>query len=61
MIGTGTFDSCTGLTNVTISKTATMIGDYAFRDCTGLTNIDIPNSVDSICGESFPVVPDFVN
>ena len=30
-----------------------MIGDYAFGDCTGLTNIDIPNSVDSICGDSF--------
>lgn len=53
MIRTGAFDSCTGLTNVTISKTATMIGDYAFGDCTGLTNIDIPNSVDSICGEAF--------
>ncbi len=49
--GQGTFDYCTGLTNVTIVKSVTTIGDDAFVRCGGLRSVTIPNSVTSIgCG-----------
>ncbi len=44
----GSFESCSGLTSVTIPNSVTSIGDDAFRGCIGLTSVTIPNSVDSI-------------
>ena len=42
------FESCKGLTNVTIGNSVTSIGDYAFYSCSAITSIEIPNSVTSI-------------
>ena len=52
-IGDGAFDSCPGLTSVTIPNSVTSIGDYAFYLCSGLTSITIPNSVTSIGEAAF--------
>src|SRR6185369_6332772 len=42
------FNSCFGLTNVTIPNSVTSIGNNAFSYCTSLTNVTIPNSVTNI-------------
>ena len=47
-IGANAFNSCTGLTSVTIPNSVTSIGQGAFYDCTGLTSVTIPDSVTSI-------------
>ena len=47
-IGSRAFQSCTGLTSVTIPNSVTIIGDAAFTSCAGLTSITIPNSVTTI-------------
>ncbi len=52
-IGNFAFDSCTGLTEITIPDSVTSIGDYAFYWCTGLTEITIPDSVSSIGAYAF--------
>lgn len=39
------FDSCNGLTSVTIPNSVTEIGVNAFKTCYGLTSVTIPNSV----------------
>ena len=52
-IGDYAFDSCSGLTSVTIPNSVTSIGDYAFYGCSGLTSVTIPNSVTSIGDEAF--------
>lgn len=44
----GAFYNCSGLTNITVSDSATNIGDYAFFDCSALTKVAIGNSVISI-------------
>ncbi len=56
----GAFSGCSGLTDVTIPNSVTIIGiavitigNYAFRNCTGLTNIAIPNSVSIIGSGAF--------
>ena len=51
-IGQNVFNSCTGLTSVTIGSGVTSIGDGAFRS-TGLTSITIPDSVTSIGQQIF--------
>jgi hypothetical protein len=42
------FQSCTGLTSVTIPNSITTIRADAFSNCTGLTSVTIPNSVTTI-------------
>ena len=49
----GTFESCNGLTSVTIPNSVTSIGNYAFYYCSGLTSVIIPNSVTSIGSNAF--------
>ena len=44
----GVFDSCSGLTSITIPEAVTSIGAYAFASCSGLTSITIPEAVTSI-------------
>ena len=47
-IGNHAFQSCHGLTTVTIPNSVTKIGDYAFSQCIQLSYISIPNSVETI-------------
>lgn len=47
------FESCYGLTTVTIPDGLTNIGYAAFRHCTGLSSVTIPNSVTHIGGSAF--------
>ena len=42
------YESCFGLTSVTIPNSVTSIGSSAFGNCSGLTSVTIPNSVTSI-------------
>ncbi|WP_410059193.1 leucine-rich repeat domain-containing protein, partial [Barnesiella intestinihominis] len=52
-IGSGAFDSCTGLTTVTMGNSMKNIGSSAFAGCTGLTKVTIPNSVTEIGSGAF--------
>ena len=47
------FNSCTGLTSVTIGNRLTSIGSGAFYGCTGLTSVTIPESVETIGNSAF--------
>lgn len=65
-IGWGAFQSCWGLTNITLPQTLVDIGDYAFYGC-GLATLTIPNSVTNIgesafqyCGLRSLTIPDSV-
>ena len=50
-IGKSAFESCYGLTSITLPNSLTSIGAYAFKSCWDLTSITLPNSLTSI-GES---------
>lgn len=52
-IGDGAFESCSGLTSVSLHNSVTFIGDHAFESCTGLTSFTIPNSVTYIGNYAF--------
>ena len=52
-IGNDAFESCSGLTSITIPNSVTSIGEYAFNYCSGLTSVTIPNSVTSIGNAAF--------
>ena len=47
-IGTGAFEPCTGLVDITIPNSVTSIGDYAFRGCSTVTNVMIGSGVTNI-------------
>src|SRR6185503_5706810 len=44
----GAFLDCTGLTNVTVSKSLTRIGEVAFRNCNGLKSLTLPSTVTNL-------------
>ncbi|MBQ6116608.1 MAG: leucine-rich repeat domain-containing protein, partial [Oscillospiraceae bacterium] len=52
-VGSGAFEGCSGLTEVTLPEGVTSIGDSAFADCSGLTEITIPEGVTSIGNFAF--------
>ncbi len=52
-IGEYAFESCEGMTSVTIPNSVTSIGESAFSFCYGLTSVTIPNSVTSIGYRAF--------
>ncbi len=52
-IGDHAFETCGGLTSVTIPNSVTSIGNTAFYNCSGLTSVTIPNSVTSIGNTAF--------
>lgn len=52
-IGDKMFQSCTGLTSVTIPNGVTYIGNEAFRNCTKLTSVTLPDSVTQIGSFAF--------
>lgn len=52
-IGAWAFDSCTGLTSVTIPDSVTSFGMGAFSTCRGLTSIHIPNGITTIESMTF--------
>jgi hypothetical protein len=47
------FESCSGLTSVTIPNSVTTIGSNAFYGCSNLTTVAIPNGVTSIGSSAF--------
>ena len=49
----GEFDSCTGLTSVTLGNQITEIGYTTFSNCSGLTSVTIPSGVTLIDGYAF--------
>ena len=52
-IGDWAFNSCSGLTSLTIPNSVTSIGEYAFYGCSSLTSIEMPNNVTSIGYSAF--------
>ena len=56
-IGYNAFNSCGGLTSVTIPEGVTSIGEYAFGYCDGLKSVVIPMGVQSIGDYAFFVCP----
>jgi hypothetical protein len=52
-IGDSAFQSCIGLTSVTIPNSVTYIGAGAFRYCSGLTSVTIGDGVKSIDYNAF--------
>ena len=47
-IGQRAFQSCNGLTSISIPEGVTSIGYQSFQFCDGLTNVAIPSSITSI-------------
>ena len=47
------FNSCSGLTSVTLPDSVTSIGRFAFGYCSNLTSVTIPDSVTSIGQDAF--------
>jgi hypothetical protein len=60
-IGSGAFETCAGLTGVTIPNSVTNIGLNAFYACTSLADITIPNSVTYIGIYMFASCPNLTN
>lgn len=52
-IGNYAFNTCTGLTSITIPNSVTTIGSGVFSNCTGLTSISIGSGVTTIGNNAF--------
>ena len=52
-IGESAFESCAGLSSVTISDSVTGIGERAFFGCSGLSSVDFGNAVKKIGSRAF--------
>jgi len=52
-IGSGAFQGCDAVTELSIPNTVTSIEDNAFAGCTGISTLTIPNSVTSIGSGTF--------
>ncbi|MBQ4471172.1 MAG: InlB B-repeat-containing protein [Kiritimatiellae bacterium] len=52
-IGYRAFESCSGITGITIPNSVTSIDSLAFSNCSGLTKLIIPDSVTSISDSAF--------
>ena len=60
-IGSSAFDTCKGLTSVTIPNSVESIGNYAFQKCSALTSVTIGNSVTWIGSEAFHDCPELLD
>ncbi len=49
----GTFESCTALTEVVLPASLTEIGEYSFFECSSLKKVNIPDGVTKIKGSAF--------
>lgn len=54
-MGTGAFEQCNSLSNITFEQGLTTIGNAAFYNCIGLTNVTIPSSVTAISSTAFDI------
>ena len=52
-IGDSAFESCSGLTSITLPSGVTEIGKFAFLHCSGLTSITIPSGLTEISSSAF--------
>ena len=52
-MGTGAFEMCKSLQNITLGGSLTQISSETFEDCESLTNITIPASVGFIGAAAF--------
>ena len=52
-IGGNAFETCAGLTSVTIPESVITIGKNAFKDCTGLTSVTLPEELVTISPYAF--------
>lgn len=52
-VGTGWFENCIRLENISMPENSTAIGENAFHHCISLTEIDIPSGVYSILKQAF--------
>ncbi len=63
LIADGAFISCTGLTEITIPESMTIIGASAFAGCSNLYKITSLNPIPPVCNDMyvFDYVPDYCN
>ena len=52
-IGDSAFESCSGLTSITLPSGVTEIGKFAFLHCSGLTSITLPSGLTEISSSAF--------
>ena len=53
LLSNGAFESCSGITHITLPEGVTEISDSAFSGCSSLTGVTIPESVTSIGWSAF--------
>ena len=60
-IGQHAFESCEGLTSVSLQEPLTTLGNGAFYGCTGLLSVSLPNSLQSIGNNAFEYCSDLLH